>query len=143
MEPLLQSYNEKSTSNQQKINQGIQILRKRHIQESQKYMQQHHQRVQSRRLPEQMASAEWAQVPQRLRAKHQQQLQQAEIKELEKNTAEMTTAISDAESSLARSEKEEKDTEAKLQLVAKDVENKKRNLQNFRTKFGRYLSFGE
>ena len=41
-----------------------------------KYLQQHRQQVQQRRLPEQIANSEWATVSQRLRAKHQRQLQE-------------------------------------------------------------------
>jgi hypothetical protein len=76
MQRLLQMCNDKSTSNQDKINQGVQVLRKRHQQESSKVLQQHRQQVQQRRLPEPMATAEWGAVSQRLRAKQQRQLQE-------------------------------------------------------------------
>jgi hypothetical protein len=76
MQRLLQMCDDKSASNQDKINQGVQVLRKRHQQESQKVQQHHRQQVQQRRLPEPMATAEWGAVSQRLRAKQQRQLQE-------------------------------------------------------------------
>jgi hypothetical protein len=48
MQRLLKIYIEKSASNQAKNYQGIQVLRKRHVQETQKVMQQHRQRRFSR-----------------------------------------------------------------------------------------------
>ena len=80
MERLEKSYTEKSNSNTQKINQGMQMLRKRHLAETQKYMQHHRNKVQQRRIPEQMAQAEWSQLLQRLKQKHQQQLNEFSAK---------------------------------------------------------------
>jgi hypothetical protein len=75
MQRLRQMYTAKSNQNQEKINQGLLVLRKRHQQESQKVLQQHRQQAQQRRLPEQLANAEWHSVSQRLRVKQQRQLQ--------------------------------------------------------------------
>ena len=74
MARLQQIYDEKSKSNQSKIEQGMLVLRKRHAQENQKLLQQHRQNIQHRQVPEQVANSEWAQVSQRLRAKHQRQM---------------------------------------------------------------------
>jgi hypothetical protein len=74
MTRLQQIYDEKSKSNQAKIEQGMLVLRKRHAQENQKLLQQHRHNIQHRQVPEQVANAEWAQVSQRLRAKHQRQM---------------------------------------------------------------------
>lgn len=71
---LQQSYTTKSRSNKGKIDHGIAVLRKKHSDETQKYLQQHRQQVQQRRIPEQMASAEWAQIAQRVNAKHSRQM---------------------------------------------------------------------
>ncbi|KAL3925980.1 MAG: hypothetical protein SGILL_000027 [Bacillariaceae sp.] len=65
---------EKVRSNQTKIDHGMIVLRKRHAQENQKLMQQHRQQVQQRRVSQETASAEWAQLSQRLHTKHQRQI---------------------------------------------------------------------
>lgn len=75
MRRLQQIYTAKTNQNQEKINQGMMVLRKRHQQETQKVLQQHRQQAQQRRLPEQVANAEWHNVSQRLRVKQQRQLQ--------------------------------------------------------------------
>ena len=67
---LQQQYTTKSRSNKTKIDQSMQVLRKKHSEESQKYAQQHRQQIQQRRVPEQVANAEWAQIAARLNAKH-------------------------------------------------------------------------
>lgn len=56
------------------------VLRKRHQTELQRVMQQHRQQVQQRRIPEQMATQEWASVSNKLHAKHQKQLQEFSAK---------------------------------------------------------------
>ena len=71
---LQQTYSAKSLSNKGKIDHGIAVLRKKHSDETQKYHQQHRQQVQQRRVPEQIASSEWAQIAQRLTAKHNRQM---------------------------------------------------------------------
>ena len=71
---LQQTYSAKSLSNKGKIDHGIAVLRKKHSDETQKYHHQHRQQVQQRRVPEQIASAEWAQIAQRLTAKHNRQM---------------------------------------------------------------------
>jgi hypothetical protein len=71
---LQQTYSAKARSNKGKIDHGIAVLRKKHSEETQKYRQQHRQQAQQRRLPEQMASGEWAQINQRLNVKHQRQM---------------------------------------------------------------------
>jgi hypothetical protein len=71
---LQQAYSAKSLSNKGKIDHGIAVLRKKHSDENQKYHQQHRQQIQQRRVPEQIANAEWAQIAQRLTAKHNRQM---------------------------------------------------------------------
>jgi hypothetical protein len=73
---LQKIFSEKAASNQSKINQGIQVLKKRHSQETQRVLQQHRQQVQQRQIPEQMASNEWANLQQRLNSKHERQIQE-------------------------------------------------------------------
>jgi hypothetical protein len=72
---LLQMYKDKMQSNEEKINQGIQVLGKRHQQEQEKLRQQHRLQIQQRRLPEHMANQEWAAMSLRLRSKQERQLQ--------------------------------------------------------------------
>ncbi len=67
---LQQQYTTKSRSNKVKIDQSMQALRKKQAEESQKYMQQHRQQVQQRRLPEQVANAQWQEIASRLNSKH-------------------------------------------------------------------------
>jgi hypothetical protein len=76
MQKLLQMYNEKSTSNQTKIQHGIKLLSRRHTQEIHKQAQQHRLNAQQRGIPEQMAKNEWAQMAQQLQEKHGRQLQE-------------------------------------------------------------------
>ena len=76
MAKLQKLFSDKVASNQSKINQGVQVLKKRHAQETQRIMHQHRQQVQQRQIPEQMASKEWSNLQQRLRAKHERQIQE-------------------------------------------------------------------
>ena len=69
LDRLHQMYNEKNANNQSKINQGIQVLRKRHTQETQRLHHQHQQQIRAQRLPEQMAQAQWSDLQQRLQQK--------------------------------------------------------------------------
>ena len=72
---MQQNYTVKARSNKGKIDRGIAVLKKNHNEENQKYLQQHRQQVQARRVPEQVASQEWQQIAQRLHAKHTRQMQ--------------------------------------------------------------------
>ena len=71
---LQQAYTTKARSNKGKIDHGVQVLRKKHSEENQKYLQQHRQQVRQRGVPEQIANAEWAQIASRLNAKHTRQM---------------------------------------------------------------------
>jgi len=71
---LQKAYQDKSRSNQAKIDQGVAVLRKRHSTDNQKLHQQHRHQSQQRQLPEQVANAEWQQITHRLRQKHQRQM---------------------------------------------------------------------
>ncbi|MGK3738809.1 MAG: hypothetical protein ACI90V_005656 [Bacillariaceae sp.] len=77
---LQKAYQDKSRSNQAKINQGIAVLRKRHNTENQKLHQQHRQQSQARHIPEQIATVEWQQISHRLRQKHQRQMSEFSTK---------------------------------------------------------------
>jgi hypothetical protein len=77
---LQERYNETSASNQTKVSHGLKILRQSHTQEIQKALQQHHQNVNQRRLPEQIGNAEWGVTSQQLQAKHQRQMQEFHAK---------------------------------------------------------------
>jgi hypothetical protein len=68
---LQESYDEKTKSNQTKIEQGMLVLRKRHAAENQKLLQQHRQQLQHRQVSQETANVEWTQLSQRLRAKQQ------------------------------------------------------------------------
>ena len=69
-------YRQKTSSNEQKINEGLRILQRRHQSSLQTAHQQHRRDAQSRRLPEQMANAEWQSAQQQIQVKQQQQLQE-------------------------------------------------------------------
>ena len=69
-------YQQKSTSNQSKIAQGVKILQRRHEKELQGAMQHHRQQAQQRRVPEQIAATEWQSTLQQTQAKQQRQLQE-------------------------------------------------------------------
>ena len=71
---LQKAYQDKSRSNQAKIDQGIAVLQKRHNTENQKLHQQHRTHSQQRHIPEQIATVEWQQISHRLRQKHQRQM---------------------------------------------------------------------
>jgi hypothetical protein len=73
---LQSMFNEKVTSNQAKINQGIEVLKKRHAMEGQRFLTQHRQQVAQRNLPEHLASQEWANLQQQLNNKHKRQVQE-------------------------------------------------------------------
>lgn len=77
------------------------------------------------------------------RAAAVQEQEETEISDLENKVAETTSAVGNADNNLARMEKEEKDTTAKVKEAIKDYETKKMSLQNFRTKFSRFLGPGE
>lgn len=68
-------YQQKTASSQNKINQGIKILQRRHQRNMQQAIQQHREQVQQRHLPEQMASAEWQSTSQQIQAKQQREMQ--------------------------------------------------------------------
>lgn len=68
------AYQDKSRSNQAKIDQGIKLLKNRHHAENQKLHQQHRHQSQQRQLPEQAITAEWQQISHRLRQKHHRQM---------------------------------------------------------------------
>lgn len=76
MAKLQKIFSDKVASNQTKINQGIQVLEKRHALETQRILQQHRQQVQQRQVPPEIASQEWANLQQRLRTKHERQIQE-------------------------------------------------------------------
>lgn len=69
-------YQERTTSNQQKIAQSLKLLQRRQQKEIQAAMQHHQQKVQQRQLPEQMVSADWQNILRQLQSKHQRQLQE-------------------------------------------------------------------
>lgn len=71
---LQKAYQDKSRSNQSKIDQGVTLLRKRHDAENQKLHQQHRHQSQQRQIPEQVTNVEWQQISHRLRQKHQRQM---------------------------------------------------------------------
>jgi hypothetical protein len=77
------------------------------------------------------------------RAAAVQEQEETELSELENKVAETTSAVGNADNNLARMEKEEKDITAKVKEAIKDYETKKMSLQNFRTKFSRFLGPGE
>ncbi len=85
---LQKMFSEKSASNQSKINQGIQVLKKRNSQETQRILQQHRQQVQQRQISGEIASKEWANLQQRLQAKQERQIQEfvAKGEEVKKRT---------------------------------------------------------
>jgi hypothetical protein len=76
MAKLQTMFNDKVVSNQSKINQGIEVLKKRHSTEAQRYLAQHRQQVAQRSLPEHIASQEWANLQQQLNNKHKSQVQE-------------------------------------------------------------------
>lgn len=76
MAKLQKLFNDKVASNQSKINQGIQVLKKRHSTEGQRFLAQHRQQVAQRNLPEHLASQEWANLQQQLSNKHKRQVQE-------------------------------------------------------------------
>lgn len=74
MVKIQKAYQDKSRSNQAKIDQGIKLLQNRHSTENQKLHHQHRHQSQQRQLPEQAITAEWQQISHRLRQKHQRQI---------------------------------------------------------------------
>ena len=74
LQKLRQIYTDKNNSNQQKINQGIKVLQSRHQAEAQKSLNHHRQQAAQRRLPDQIAQAEWQNMYSRLKFKQQRQL---------------------------------------------------------------------
>lgn len=76
---LMQLYNEKVTSNQGRIDQGIKILTRRHQQEMQNAMNQHRQQFQNQQQSLQ-AQQQWASVAQQLQGKHQRQMNEFQAK---------------------------------------------------------------
>ena len=74
LQKLRQIYTEKNNSNQQKINQGIKVLQSRHQAEGQKALEHHRHQSAQRRLPDQIAQAEWQNIYSRLKFKQQRQL---------------------------------------------------------------------
>lgn len=71
---LLQLYQQKKASNQQKIQQGIQMLQTRHTAEMQQIASRHRQQAQQRGLPADMAAAEFQAASAQITAKQQRQI---------------------------------------------------------------------
>ena len=133
MEKLLQMYNEKSASNQAKIQHGIKLLSRRHTQEIHKQAQQHRLNAQQRGIPEQMANNEWSQMAQQLQEKHRRQLQEFDAKgeEVKKKCAQ--DYLRERDKRRKHHDKRRKDMELGMQKVIDRMH------QNFQQLHQRYL----
>lgn len=80
LQRLQERYSESTAANQSKIQNGLKIIQHTHNQEIQKALQQHHQNVSQRRIPEQIGSSEWGVTLQQLQAKQQRQMQEFHVK---------------------------------------------------------------
>jgi hypothetical protein len=85
---LDQLYHQKVSSNMNKINEGIEILHRRHKRELQAAVQQHRLQAQQRRLTEQQMAAEWQTLNQQIQSKQHRQIEafRAKGEELKQKT---------------------------------------------------------
>ena len=68
-------YRQKTAANAKKINEGVQILERRHQKELHEALQHHQLQASQRRLNEAMAAQEWHNTSQQIQAKQQRQMQ--------------------------------------------------------------------
>jgi len=68
-------YRQKTAANAKKINEGVQILERRHQKELHEALQHHQLQANQRRLNEAMAAQEWHNTSQQIQAKQQRQMQ--------------------------------------------------------------------
>lgn len=133
LKKLLILYNEKVSSNQNKIEHGIKLLSRRHNQEMYKQQQQHRQICQQRGLPEQMTNAEWAQTSQQLKEKYRRQMQEFNNKGEEvKNKCEQDFAR-EREKRQKSHARRKRDMEEGMEKVMSRI------MQSFRQQHDRYL----
>ena len=74
LDRLQQIYQQKTASNLKKINQGVEMLRSRHTNELRNIQQRHRQQAQQRRLPPDVANAEFQAASNQIKAKQQRQI---------------------------------------------------------------------
>mmetsp|Transcript_30119 Transcript_30119/g.45918 ORF Transcript_30119/g.45918 Transcript_30119/m.45918 type:complete len:1314 (+) Transcript_30119:68-4009(+) len=133
LKKLLQLYNEKVSSNQNKIEHGIKLLSRRHNQEMYKQQQQHRQMHQQRGIPEQITNAEWAQTSQQLKEKYRRQMQEFNNKGEEvKNKCEQDY-VREREKRQKSHARRKRDMEEGMEKVMARI------MQSFRQQHDRYL----
>jgi hypothetical protein len=130
---LLHIYNEKLNSEQTRIQNEMKLLSQRQAQDMHKQMQQHRLSARQRGMPDQMATAEWAQLSQQLQDRNARLLQELKLKGEEFKVRCEQEYMQERDKHKEHQEKRRKGIEHSMQKIIA------RMRQNFHHQHQRYL----